>query len=409
MGCCDQPGLMPLNDGIEKILALVNGATATESVELSDAAGRVLASPILAQSPSPSFDNSAMDGFAVKLSDTPLETELTIQGTAFAGKPYLQPLTAGNAIRIMTGAALPQGADTVIMQEMAHYNENCVRFNELVKAGSNVRKTGDDFNAGDRLVAANTLLNAAHIALLASAGCKTVEVYKRTRVALISTGDELKQPGEALNYGELYDSNRPAIRQMLVYLNVEIVDYGSLPDQPELFREAFLKADSECDFVITSGGVSVGEADFTKDILAELGEIDFWKLAIKPGKPFAFGKLPNSFFIGLPGNPVSAMVTFHILASQAIRQHQRIGYKPMKVLKAIIDSRLKKSPGRQDFQRGVWSTSEQGLTVSPAGAFQGSHILTGLAEANCYIALENERGSVEPGEQVDIWLFDEVL
>lgn len=409
MGCCDQPGLMPLTDGIRNILALVSGTAETESVALGQAAGRVLSTPIQAQHPSPGFDNSAMDGFAVKISDTTTEIEMDIQGTAFAGRPYLQPLIPGKAIRIMTGAAVPEGADTVIMQEAAQYDEHIVRFTDLAKPGSNVRKAGDDFNSGDRLINENTLLNSAHIALAASAGCNKVEVYRRTRVALISTGDELKQPGEAIGYGELYDSNRPAISQMLANLNAEVVDYGSLPDQPELFRETFLKADRECDFVITSGGVSVGEADYTKEVLEELGEIGFWKLAIKPGKPFAFGKLPNSYFIGLPGNPVSAMVTFHILAAQAIRQHQNIGYRPMKVLKAKLGSRLKKSPGRQDFQRGVWSVSESGIEVTPAGAFQGSHILTGLAEANCYIALETERGTVEPGEQVDIWLFDGVL
>lgn len=409
MGCCDQPGLMPLEDGLKKIIEQIQPSELTESLRLTDARGRVLSAPVKARFPSPNFDNSAMDGFAVKLADTPEHQALDIQGIAFAGKPFNDTLTPGKAVRIMTGAAMPKGADTVIMQESAEYDDKKVTFNKLAKLGSNVRKTGDDFNTDDCLVKTNTQLNAAHVALLASAGCEFVEVYQKTKVGLISTGDELKQPGEELGYGDLYDSNRPAVRQMLDNLNVEIIDYGSLPDQQEVFKEAFLKADIECDFVITSGGVSVGEADFTKDILEELGEINFWKLAIKPGKPFAFGKLPNSYFIGLPGNPVSAMATFHILGSQAIRAHQNIGYKPMKVIKAVVDCDLKKSPGRQDFQRGVWSVGSEGIRVTPAGSFQGSHILTGLAEANCYMALELERGMVKSGEKVDIWLFDGVI
>lgn len=408
MGCCDQPGLMPLSEGLSKLLQLVEQTQLTETAALADSAGRVLSTAVIAPFPSPNFNNSAMDGFAVRCEDIVVGEKMPVQGTAFAGKPYMSPIEPGKAIRIMTGAAMPEGADTVIMQEMAEYDEREVAFTKQPKAGSNVRKIGDDFHSGDLLVKENTLLNAAHIALLASAGCESVQVFKKTRVALISTGDELKQPGEDLGYGDLYDSNRPAVQQMLNNLNVEIVDYGTLPDQPDQFRKAFLKADEECDFVITSGGVSVGEADFTKDILEELGEIDFWKLAIKPGKPFAFGKLSNSYFIGLPGNPVSAMVTFHILGSQAIRQHQGVGYKPMAKISATTQQSFKKSAGRQDFQRGYVEFTEEGAQVRSV-SMQGSHILTGLAGANCYVVLGIDETEIEAGEAVEVWLFDSVI
>jgi molybdopterin molybdotransferase len=400
---------MPLSDGIDKLLALVKPQTEVETVPLSDAAGRVLAENVVAKSPVPGFDNSAMDGYAIRLADINLDVEVPIQGKSFAGQPFHDELEVGKAIRIMTGAAVPKGADTIIMQENTTASETGVTFHQLANVGNNIRGLGEDIAPGAAVLELGVHLNAAHIALLASVGCATVDVYRRTRIGLLSTGDELKTPGETLGYGDIYNSNGPAVFKMLSNLNAEIVNYGILEDDPDVFRKAFLKADSECDFVITSGGVSVGEADYTKDILDELGEIDFWKLAIKPGKPFAFGKLPNSYFIGLPGNPVSAMVTFHILASQAIRQHQNIGYKPMKKLTAVTKMAIRKSPGRMDFQRGVWQTNSSGVEVHLTRASQGSHILTSLAAANCYIALEKDRTDVEAGETVELWLFDEVM
>ncbi len=409
MGCCDQPGLMPLQDGLDKLLTLISPNKLTEKVSLDQAAHRVLAESINAPFPLPSFDNSAMDGYAIAVDEITIGQEYPIQGKSFAGKPFSHKLRPGHAIRIMTGAAIPDGADCVIMQENTRSIGQNVSFDKLADAGNNIRRAGEDISQGAIVLTENIKLNAAHIALLASVGCDAIQVYKKTRVGLLSTGDELKSPGQPLSYGDIYNSNGPAISTMLENLNVEIIDYGILSDDPDLFRSAFQKADQECDFVITSGGVSVGEADYTKDILEELGDIDFWKLAIKPGKPFAFGKLPSSYFIGLPGNPVSAIVTFHILGSQAIRVHQNLGFKPMQKLIASTSVSIKKSPGRMDFQRGYWQLKDGDVMVETTKTTQGSHILSSIANANCYIALEKDRGDVATGEKVDIWLFDDVI
>lgn len=409
MDCCSQPGLMPLEDGLKKLLTLVEPTDQHETVLLADAAGRVLASDTFANAPVPGFDNSAMDGYAINLSHIEQGKPYPVQGKSMAGQPFPEALEPGKVIRIMTGAAVPEGCDCIIMQENVTVTEQGVMFNELANAGNNIRYAGDDIQQGQRVLNANTKLNAAHVALLASVGCDQVEVFKQTTVGLLSTGDELKTPGEPLKYGDIYNSNGPALSVMLKKLGVKLINYGILPDDPETFRKAFRQADSECDFVITSGGVSVGEADYTKDILEELGEIDFWKLAIKPGKPFAFGKLPNSYFIGLPGNPVSAMVTFHILGSQAIRQHQHVGYQPMQTLVATTKTAIRKSPGRMDFQRGIWQQTNGQTEVELTRKSQGSHILSSLADANCYIALEKDRGDVEAGEEVTVWLYDNLI
>ncbi|MEJ2043263.1 MAG: molybdopterin-binding protein [Reinekea sp.] len=408
-GCCDQPGLMPLNDGLNRMLAQIRTNTKTERVLLSQLSSRVLAEDIQAASPVPGFDNSAMDGYAIRLIDIEINKPIPVQGKSFAGQPFSEALLPGHAVRIMTGAAIPEGADTVIMQENTTANGQHVTFHQLAETGNNIRRAGEDIGAGTTVLSKNTRLNAAHLALLASVGQCDALVFCKTRVGLLSTGDELKTPGEPLGYGDIYNSNGPAISTMLQRLDVELIDYGIVEDDPALFRKAFHQADQECDFVITSGGVSVGEADYTKDILTEMGEIHFWKLAIKPGKPFAFGKLPNSYFIGLPGNPVSAMVTFHILGSQAIRQHQNLGIQPMQQLAAVTTGAIKKSPGRMDFQRGHWQATEQGIEVSLTRSSQGSHILSSLGAANCYIALEQDRGNVEVGEQVTLWLFDGLM
>ncbi|GGX66336.1 molybdopterin molybdotransferase MoeA [Saccharospirillum salsuginis] len=409
MGCCDVTGLMPLEEGLNRLLSAVTPGTDVETVPLTDALGRVTATPIQAQAPVPGFDNSAMDGYAIRLADLKNDQVLPLQGKAMAGQPFEGSVEPGHCIRIMTGAPVPEGCDAVVMQENTEVLDAGIRFLETPKPGNNIRRAGEDIEPGQEVIAANRRLKPVDLALIASVGCAEINVYRRVKVGLFSTGDEVRQPGEALRYGDLYDSNRPVIRALLDRLDVDILDLGTIPDDREAVRDAFLRADVDCDFVVTSGGVSVGEADYTKEILAELGEIEFWKLAIKPGKPFAFGRLPNSWFIGLPGNPVSATVTFHLLGAQAIRQFQGTGPRPLPRLTAKATTDLRKSPGRMDFQRGQWTTTENGIEVTPSGRGQGSHILTSLADANCYIALEQDRGNVKAGEEVTLWLFDDLM
>ncbi|MDN3648782.1 molybdopterin molybdotransferase MoeA [Reinekea marina] len=410
MGCCDQPGLMPLDEGLSLLLELVSANQHTEFVDLQSSLHRVCATEVRSHCNAPSFDNSAMDGYAVSSQHFRLNQPMEVQGKSFAGLPFKSEFEPTKAIRIMTGAAVPQGADAVIMQENATVNhDGSVQFSQAPSAGQNIRCIGEDIEHDQIIVAPLTHLKPPHIALMASAGVDRVSVFTKTKVGIISTGSELKNPGQPLKFGEIYNSNGPSIKAMLSHLDVDIIDYGMIEDDLEQIKQAFAIADAECDFVITSGGVSVGEADYIKDVLEQMGRVDFWKLAIKPGKPFAFGQLPNSYFIGLPGNPVSAAVTFHILGAQAIRQHQNIGYKPMKVLPAIAANSFKKAPGRMDFQRGIWSVGEEGVEVKTATVAQGSHILSSMADANCYIALEQDRGSVNAGEVVNLWLFDEVM
>lgn len=409
MSCSDLPGLIPLAEGMERLLAAIEPSRETERVAVARSEGRVTCKAITAPAPVPGTDNAAMDGYAVRLADLASGQPLPVQGKTLAGAPFDQPLAPGRCIRIMTGAAVPKGCDAVIMQEKTEVTKAGMVFSEIPEPGNNIRRAGEDIQVGDVVLPANRRIRPIELALLNTVGCTEVSVYPRTRVGLFATGDELRQPGEPLGYGDLYDSNRPTLNALLRRMDVDVVDLGVIPDDPEKVREAFLKADQDCDFVVTSGGVSVGEADYTREILGDLGEIEFWRLAIKPGKPFAFGRLPSSWFVGLPGNPVSAIVTFHLLGAQAIRQHQGIGPQPLAQLTARTASALHKTPGRMDFQRGRWSQTEAGVVVKPTRQSQGSHILTSLAEANCYIALEQGRGSVAAGETVTLWLFDSLM
>lgn len=409
MSCSDLPGLLPLATGMERLLNAIDINPHRERIPLAQSLNRVSAEPVRAEAPVPGVDNSAMDGYAVRIADLTPATPLPVQGSAFAGAPLAEPLAPGRCVRIMTGAAVPQGCDAVIMQEKAKVTDAGVLFQEIPPAGNNIRRAGEDIQVGDTVIPARRRIRPIELALLSTVGCSEVSVYRRTRVGLFATGDELRQPGEPLGYGDLYDSNRPALRALLERLDTEVIDLGVIPDDPDRVREAFLQADQECDFIVTSGGVSVGEADYTRDILGELGDIEFWRLAIKPGKPFAFGRLPGSWFIGLPGNPVSSIVTFHLLGAQAIRQHQGTGAQPLQRLTARVSTGLRKTPGRMDFQRGFWTQAPDGIVVTPTRPSQGSHILTSLAEANCYIALEQERGPVEANETVTLWLFDGLM
>ncbi|ORM68990.1 molybdopterin molybdotransferase, partial [Mixta gaviniae] len=305
-------GLISLEDARQKMLAQLTPLTDSERLSIYRAAGRITAAPVVSPLNVPPFDNSAMDGYAVRLADLGGDA-LPVAGKAFAGAPFSGDWPAGSCIRIMTGAPVPAGAEAVVMQEESVPEGDRVRFTAAVKAGQNIRRAGEDIRQGDSVLTAGVRLGAAELPLIASLGIGEVDVLRRLRVAIFSTGDELQPVGEPLAAGQIYDTNRFAVRLMLDALGCEVIDLGIIRDDPDALRAAFLRADREADLVISSGGVSVGEADYTKAMLDELGEITFWKLAIKPGKPFAFGRLSQSWFCGLPGNPVSAAVTFYQL------------------------------------------------------------------------------------------------
>ncbi|WP_061708480.1 molybdopterin molybdotransferase MoeA [Pseudenterobacter timonensis] len=400
-------GLMPLETALEQMLSRIAPLTDDETLPLLSCFGRVTAGDIVSPLNVPGFDNSAMDGYAVRLADLEGGQPLPVAGKAFAGQPFTGEWPARSCIRIMTGAPVPAGCDAVVMQEETEQSDEGVRFTASVRAGQNIRRLGEDIAQGATVFAAGQRLTAAELPVLASLGIAEVKVVRKVRVAVFSTGDELRLPGQPLGAGQIYDTNRLAVHLMLEQLGCEVINLGIIPDDPDRLRAAFIEADKAADVVISSGGVSVGEADYTKTILEELGEIGFWKLAIKPGKPFAFGKLPHSWFCGLPGNPVSAALTFYQLVQPLLAKlsGNRNPFMPLRQ-RVRAATRLKKTPGRLDFQRGILARNGDGeLTASTTG-HQGSHIFSSFSQGNCFIVLERERGNVEAGEWVEVEAFN---
>ncbi|ECG1193016.1 molybdopterin molybdotransferase MoeA [Salmonella bongori] len=399
--------LMSLEAALTQMLSRITPLTAVETLPLVNCFGRILATDVVSPLDVPGFDNSAMDGYAVRLADLSLDKPLPVAGKAFAGQPYQGEWPAGTCIRIMTGAPIPAGCEAVVMQEQTEHTDNGVRFTAGVRGGQNIRRRGEDIRQDAVVFPAGTRLTVAELPVLASLGIADAQVVRKVRVALFSTGDELQLVGQPLGEGQIYDTNRLTVHLMLQQLGCEVINLGIIPDDPCKLRAAFLEADSQADVVISSGGVSVGEADYTKTILEELGEIAFWKLAIKPGKPFAFGKLGNSWFCGLPGNPVSAALTFYQLVQPLLAKlsgNTACGLPPRQRVRTA--SRLKKTPGRLDFQRGILRHNANGELEVMTTGHQGSHIFSSFSLGNCFIVLERERGNVEPGEWVDVEPFN---
>ncbi|MDO6406435.1 molybdopterin molybdotransferase MoeA [Pantoea phytobeneficialis] len=403
-------GLISLEDAQQKMLAQLTPITDSLQVSLFEAAGRITAQPVLSPLDVPPFDNAAMDGYAVRLADVAPDRVLSVAGKAFAGGPFNGEWPLGTVIRIMTGAPVPAGCEAVVMQEETEQRDGGIVITAPVNAGQHIRRSGEDIQAGKQVLDAGVRLGAAELPLLASLGIAQVSVLRKLRVAIFSTGDELQAVGQPLAAGQIYDTNRFTVSLMLNRLGCEVIDLGVIGDDPVALRQAFSEADRQADVVISTGGVSVGEADFTKAMLEELGAITFWKLAIKPGKPFAFGRLANSWFCGLPGNPVSAAVTFYQLVQPLLGTltGQQAPLIPAR-LRAKATQRLKKSPGRLDFQRGIFSRGADGMLEVRSTGPQGSHVFSSFALANCFIVLERERGNVEVGEWVDVEPFNSLL
>ncbi|WP_425667155.1 molybdopterin molybdotransferase MoeA [Vibrio tubiashii] len=410
MGCCDAPGLMPIEEAMDKMLSPIKPIQTTLQLPLAEAIGFVLAEDILSPIFVPPFDNSAMDGYALRLADLAQNNVMPLAGKSFAGQPFDGEWPQGTCIRIMTGAKIPDGCDAVIMQENTEVLEQGIQFNQSnVKPQNNIRPMGDDIKQGDVVLNKGARLTSRDIPMIATLGISHVTVVRKPRVAFFSTGDELKPLGEPLAEGQIYDSNRYGIKPLIENFGCEAIDLGIIPDCPETLKATFDKAQTLADVVVTSGGVSVGEADYTKDILEELGQIGFWKLAIKPGKPFAFGKLSTAWFCGLPGNPVSAVLTMYVLVQPLLAKLAgHTEWTAPESIPATTRSAFKKAPGRTDYQRGIYSIEDGKFVVETTGN-QSSGAFRSMSLANCFVVLERERGRVEVGETVNIQLFNPTL
>jgi len=404
----EEPDLLPVAEAYRRIAESLVPLDAHEAVPLGEALGRVLALAVTSPFDVPPHRNSAMDGYAVDSADLPVNTirTLDVVGTAWAGRPYEGTLKRGQAVRIMTGAAMPNAADMVIMQEQIETIDNTIRIDGAHKAGQNVRAAGEDIKAGATVLAAGKRLGPAELGLIASLGQATVECYRRLRVAVFSTGDEVRSLGDALDPGAIYDSNRYTLRGMLERLGVELLDMGVLADDRDVVRAALDRAGHEVDVIITSGGVSAGAADFVKTTLEELGQVGFWKIAIRPGRPLAFGRIHNAAFFGLPGNPVAVMVTFYQFVRASLRTLAgEENPPPEPTIDACVQNRLRKKVGRVEYYRAVLERNVSGqLTVSTTGA-SGSGLLHTMSDANCFIILPQASDSVETGTIVQVQPF----
>lgn len=383
-----------------------------EQVPIRSALGRVLADDCISPIDVPSHTNSAMDGYALAGADLPQGgvRSYRVIAKAFAGKRVAEVCEVGQCVRIMTGAPMPLGTDTVIMQEQVEkLGDDRVRIDARHRSGQNVRQSGEDIKQGSSVFGAGRVLTAADLGVLASLGFAEISVRRKPRVAFFSTGDELRSIGEVLVEGEIYDSNRYSLFAMLEELGVDIIDMGVVRDDRRALEAGFRRASGVADVVITSGGVSVGEADYTKEILEHQGKMSFWTIAMKPGRPLTFGHLGDSVFFGLPGNPVAVMLTFHQFVRPALGYLASGNWPKALVVEARSLGNLKKRPGRFEFVRGILSYDNDGkLTVGPSGA-QGSGILTSMSRANCYILLAEDCDGVAEGESVSVQPFNTTI
>ncbi|PUE58214.1 molybdopterin molybdenumtransferase MoeA [Limnohabitans curvus] len=385
----------------------------SQDLYLFDALGRVLAQDVISPISVPAHNNSAMDGFAFDAAQLQAAQPLTLRvvGTALAGKAWQGKVNAGECLKIMTGAILPDGLDTVVPQELAHikteHDVTTVTLPpKLLKAGDNRRLAGEDLMQGQPALKAGQHLTPAALGLIASLGLPDVRVHRHLRVAYFSTGDEVMSLGESPREGAVYDSNRFTIFGLLTRLGCEVIDMGVVRDDPALLEAAFAKAAQEADAIITSGGVSVGEADFTKAMMKKLGDVAFWKIAMRPGRPMAVGRIGKSVLFGLPGNPVAVMVTFLAFVRPALLRMMGSTAQPAPLLRAKSLEPLRKKAGRTEYQRGFVSSAADGTLQVRTTGNQGSGVLSSMVQGNGLIVLHHDQGNVAVGDEVDVMMFE---
>ena len=400
------------------IAAALSPITDTERVPLDQALGRVLGADVISPIDVPAHDNSAMDGYAFAGSALQPEqaTALRVVATVYAGATDAVTVHASECARIMTGAVMPAGLDTVVPQELCRVEDDRVHIAPgTVRPGDNRRLRGEDLAVGRPALRKGRRLRPADLGLAASLGLGELTVMRRLRVALFSTGDELRSLGQPLDPGCIYDSNRHSLAAAVRRLGMEVVDLGLVRDDPAALQSTFEAAVAQADVVLTSGGVSVGDADHTREILARMGEVAFWKVAMRPGRPFAFGPIgaragtPPSWLFALPGNPVAALVTFYVFAREALQQLAGATAEPVPMLQARCTSAIRKRPGRTEFQRAIVEPAPNGGWQVRLTGSQGAGVLRSMSEANALLVLQHEQGSVAAGELVDVWLFDGIV
>jgi len=405
------PGSMPVEQARQLIRHFLHPLSEREAIALHAALHRTLANDVASPMNVPPHDNSAMDGYALRFADlADGAAKLKVIGSSYAGHPYAGHVAAGECVRIMTGALIPDGCDSVVMQEHVKVDGDIIEIGSghspiSHSLAQNVRKAGEDIRQGATVLARGQLIRPVEMGLLASLGFSEITVYRKLKVALFSTGDELQQPGAPLSPGQIYDSNRYTLMGMLRELDVDVLDMGNIRDDRDILKQSLLDAASQADAIITSGGVSVGEADYIKQLLAEIGEVVFWKIAMKPGRPLAYGRIGACHFFGLPGNPVAVMVTFQQFVRDALRALMGQAIKPALTFKAICGSPIRKAPGRTEFQRGIVTRDDNGELVVCSVGNQGSGILSSMSKANCFIVLPVQQGNVEIGGSVEVQLF----
>ena len=403
------PGkMLPVGESIKRILDAVPSATKTERIPLSKAMDRVLATDQYSPFNVPPHTNSAMDGYAIAFTD-PLPVSWRLVGEAYAGRGYPEKLKQGEAVAIMTGAPVPEGADTIIIKEAASLQGATLSIQGGVQKGQHVRLAGEDIPRESLCLPSGSLLSPQALGLLASMGLSSVEVFKPVRVAIFSTGDEVVDQGKALPEFGIYDTNRFTLRGMLTRLGCEVIDLGIIEDDQRSLSEALALAASSADIMLSSGGVSMGEADYIKSALKQEGRVDFWRIAMRPGRPLAFGDVGGKPFFGLPGNPVAVMVTFMQFVQPALRKMMgQIAWQPNRMI-ATAEETLKSRLGRTDYSRGVYHISESGRLVVRSTGSQGSGILTSMVMANCLIEITDEFERIDVGEPVLIQPFSDLM
>ena len=405
------PQALPVPLAQDFIARLLPRPTVQETVELRDALGRVLAADQVCTMDVPAQDNAAMDGYALRGSELQAggPTRLRLAGTTLAGG-LAADVADGQCQRIMTGAVMPAGLDTVVPQEFTSQDGEFITIPAgAVRPGANRRLAGEDLARGQVALPAGRRLTPADLGLIASLGLARVPVWRRLRVAILATGDELTPVGEPLPPGCVYDSNRHTMWGMLQRLGLEVIDLGVVRDDPAALRQAFLRAASQADVVLSSGGVSVGEADHTKAVMAEVGEVLFWKLAMRPGRPLALGRIGDAILFGLPGNPVAVMVSFYAFVREALLTMSGASAAPLPMLRAATTTTLRKKPGRTEYQRGIVSRSLDGGWQVEITGNQGSGVLSSMSRANGLVVLAHEQGDVAAGAAVDVIPFEGLI